>query len=80
MAPRLFEQLGVFVDLAADDRAQPGHDVAADPAAADDDAKALALDLDDPVVGDVLGGDDQHGALQMLQSGVQSRRFMPNIR
>src|SRR5271170_3605666 len=46
MTPRLFKQLGVFADLAADDRAQPGHDVAAEPAAAHNDAKTLALDLD----------------------------------
>ena len=41
-APRLFEELGIFVDLPADDRAQPGHNVAAETAAAHDDAKALA--------------------------------------
>jgi hypothetical protein len=58
MAPRLFEQLGVFVDLAADDRAQPGHDVAAEPAASDNDAKTLTLDFEHPVMGDVLGCDD----------------------
>ena len=60
MTPGLLEQLGVFGDFAADDRAQPGHDVAAQPAAAHDDPKTLALDLGYPVMGDILGGDDQH--------------------
>jgi hypothetical protein len=60
MTPRFLEELGVFVDLAADDRAQPGHDVAAEPAAAHDDPEALALDLGDAVMRDVFGRDDEH--------------------
>jgi class 3 adenylate cyclase len=66
VAARLFEQLGVFVDLAADDRAQSGHDVAAETAASDDNAKALPLGLDDPVAGDGLGGYDQHSCLRSV--------------
>src|SRR5208282_621757 len=46
MAARLLEQLRVFVDFAADDRSQPSNDVAAEPAAADDDTETLAKGLD----------------------------------
>jgi hypothetical protein len=45
MPPRLFEQGGVFVNLAAHDRAEPCHDVAAEPSRAHDDAETLAKRL-----------------------------------
>src|SRR6266436_2554025 len=38
----LFQQLRIFMNLAAGDRAQPGHDIAADAAAAHDDSKTLS--------------------------------------
>ena len=63
---RLLEQQGIFVDLAADDRAQPGHDVATEAAAPDDDAKALTLDLGYLVAGDVFGGNNQHDVLRSV--------------
>src|SRR5262249_56794283 len=52
MTPRLLEQLSVLVDFAADDRAQPRHDVAAQATATDHDPKALTFDVGDPVTGD----------------------------
>lgn len=65
MAPCLLKQLCIFVDLAADDRAQPGHDVAADPATAYDNSKALPFDLAHPVTGDILRCYHQHYRLQL---------------
>src|SRR3954447_11726302 len=71
MTPRLLAQLRIFMDLAADDRAQTGNDVAADPPAAHNDPEALSLDLDDPVMGYVLGRDDQHCSLHDDRPGVR---------
>src|SRR5438093_447413 len=75
LASRVLEQVGVFMNLAADNRAQPGHHVAAEPAAADDDAKALSLDLDYAVTRNILGSDDQHFSApsQQTQRMMQPR-------
>jgi hypothetical protein len=54
------------VDLATDDRAQPGHDVAAEATAPDNDAKALALNLRHLVAGDIFGGNNQHDFLRWV--------------
>ena len=67
MATRLFEQLGVFVDFAADDRAQPGHDVAAEPAAAHDNPKALTFNLGHPVTADIFRRNYEHCPLRLRQ-------------
>ncbi len=56
----LFQRLRVFVDLAADDRAQPGHDVAAESPAADDHAEDLTQRGRHAVSGDILGRGDDH--------------------
>jgi hypothetical protein len=48
------------MDLAADNRTQPCHDIAAKPTAADHDAEALPFDFDHAVTRDILGSDDQH--------------------
>jgi hypothetical protein len=61
MAARFFQQLGVLRNLAAAERAQAGHDVAADAAAAHHHAEDLALGLPHAVAGDVFTGDDDHG-------------------
>ena len=61
VAARLLQHLGVFADLAADDAAQAGHDVAAEAAAAHGDAEALAERLAHVVAGDRFGGGDKHG-------------------
>src|SRR5262249_34096789 len=50
----LFEQLRVLGDLSARERAQPSHDVAAEPAAADNHPEDLALDLSDALAWHVL--------------------------
>jgi len=60
VAARLLEELRVLADLTADERAEPGHDVAAEAAASYDDTEYLTLDLAHPVTRDVLGRDDQH--------------------
>src|SRR4051812_43872761 len=57
------------MDLATDDRAQSGHDVAANAAAADHHAEALTLAFPHSIARDVLGRDDQHGSL--LESQAQ---------
>ena len=46
-------RLGVLVDLAAAERAEAGHQVAAEAAAADDEPEDHALALDDAVAGEV---------------------------
>src|SRR6516164_2195151 len=74
LAAGLFEQMGVFVDLAADQGAQPRHDVAAEPAAADDNAKTLTLDLDHPVTGDILGRNHQHPSLHRSNAAHEVTR------
>src|SRR5580698_837088 len=61
LAARLFEELGVFVDLAADQRAQACDDIAAQPAGADDDAKNLTQSLLHLIAGDPFGRGDDHG-------------------
>src|SRR4051794_21131084 len=60
LAARVLEQARVFVDLAAADRAQAGHDVAADAAAADDKAEDMALGFLDAPAGDERCGRDEH--------------------
>src|SRR5579885_367594 len=60
LAPRFLQRAGVFVDLATDDRAQPGHEIAADAAAAHDHPEALSLDLSYPLPRDAFTGRDQH--------------------
>src|SRR4029077_3736724 len=52
------EQLGVFLDLTAHDRAQAGENVAAEAAAADDDPEDLTLDFPHALSGNVFGRPD----------------------
>ena len=53
LAAGVLEQAGVFVDLAAAERAEAGHQVAAQPAAADDEAEDHPLALGDAVAGEI---------------------------
>jgi hypothetical protein len=56
------------MDLAADNLAQPCHDVAAKPMAAGHDAEALPFEFEHAVTRDILGSDDRHpsGPLQQI--------------
>ena len=62
LAAGVLEELGVLVDLAADERAQPGRQVAGQASAADDEAEHLALRLGDSMAGQVWGRRDDHVA------------------
>src|SRR5271163_3432862 len=75
LAAGLFQELRIFVDLAAHDGAQARHDVAGDPARADDDAKDLAQRLFGVIAGDAFCGGDDHGVPLAL-----SRSILPRIR
>src|SRR5690349_7567528 len=52
LAAGVLEQLGVLMDLAAGERAQPGHDVAGEAPRPDDEPEGLALRLHGPMAGD----------------------------
>src|SRR5664280_808337 len=60
LAPGVLEQLGVLVDLATDERAEAGGEVAGEAATSDDQPKDLAFHLGDPVSGHVGSGYDDH--------------------
>src|SRR5579872_6032214 len=62
MVPGLLKQLGILLDLATADRAEPGHDVAGQTAAAHYKAEDLTFDLDYLVTRDVFGCDNHHAA------------------
>jgi len=65
VAARFLQELCVFGDLAADQRSQTGHDVAAQSATADHDAKYLSLDFLDAVTRHVFDSHDEHETLPM---------------
>ena len=61
VAARLLEQLGIFVNFAADDGPQPGDQIAAQPSAAHDHPETLSERLNGAMSGDIFGRDDDHG-------------------
>src|SRR5471032_2505429 len=69
MAARLFQQCGVFQYLAAEDGAQPGHQVARQATAAHDDAEYLPLHFQHPIACDVFGSSDQHDLPSVVVDG-----------
>jgi hypothetical protein len=60
MTPGLLDHLGIFGNLAAGDRAQACHDVAADAAAPHHDAEALSFDVHGAMSGNILRRGYQH--------------------
>jgi hypothetical protein len=60
MAASFLEQGGVFLDLAAEERAQSRSQIASKSAAPHDDSEALTLDLANTVTGDVFSRDHKH--------------------
>ena len=60
MTPGVFNQRGIFLDLATDQRAQACHDIAAQPAAAHHHAKDLPQAFHRAMPGNVFGSSDDH--------------------
>src|SRR5215469_2900632 len=60
MPARLFEKLRVFLDFAADERAKPRHDIAAEPTRTHDHSETLAQCLFDTLARYALRGDNEH--------------------
>src|SRR5205085_9873331 len=73
VATRLLQQLGVFLDLAATQGAQARHDVAAQAAAAHDQAEDLALRLDHLITGNVFSRSNDHRNLLTRRYAVPPR-------
>ena len=61
LTTRILEELHIRADLTSGDAPQAGRKVATDAAAAHCETEGRSQDLPDPVAGDVLGGDDDHG-------------------
>src|SRR6185437_14653278 len=76
VAARFFQHLGVLVDLAANDRTQPRHHVAADAAAAHHQAEHLALAFGDLVARHVLACHNDH----RNSSRSLSKRLLSKVR
>ena len=73
LAPGILEQLGVLLDLAADERSQRRREVPGEATAADDEPEDLAAHLPHAVTGHEGRGDDDHGRIIPLARRTTGR-------